>query len=154
MRPREKVVDGARGRRDDLLVLVTGNLLWQPERRSPVKKWSVIGTVALWVCLAGCSLYRDDRQYIWDSEYQKVRDLYDRCGSIQVVEQVLHDRQWTRGQVNEVRYRLMKDYSLDESGVPRGIDRPRPSVPARLPVALGVGPGVRERRASPVRAPR
>ncbi|KPL11672.1 hypothetical protein AMJ85_03400 [candidate division BRC1 bacterium SM23_51] len=109
-----------------------------------MRKWLLIATAAFVLCLAGCSLYRNDRQYVWDSEYQKVRDLYDRCGSIGVVERVLRDHRWTRGQINEVRYRLAQDYSLDEDGVPRGIDRPRPVVPKGVPLALGVGPGARD----------
>jgi hypothetical protein len=104
-----------------------------------MKTWGMIGTVAFLLCLAGCSLYRNDRQYIWDSEYQVIRDLYDNCGSVAVVEQVLRDKRWTRAQINEVRYRLAQDYSLDEKGVPRGIDRPRAIVPAKQALAIQAG---------------
>jgi hypothetical protein len=78
------------------------------------------------VALAGCSLYRNDRAYIWDSEYQKIRDVYDQCGSVAVVEEIMREHEWTQAQINEVRYRLAQDYSLDEKGIPRGIDRERP----------------------------
>jgi hypothetical protein len=89
--------------------------------------------------LAGCSLYRNDRAYIWDSEYQKMRDLYDQCGSVAVIEEVLRDHRWTRAQINEVRYRLAQDYSLDEKGMPRGIDRERPVVKTQPRAKLGAG---------------
>ena len=96
--------------------------------------------------LAGCSLYRIDRQFVWDSEYEGVRDLYDECGSVAVIEKVLRDMQWTRGQINEVRYRLAKDYSFDADGFPRGIDRPRSVAVEQGPVGLGIGPDARKRQ--------
>lgn len=110
-----------------------------------MKRLGSIACISSLVFLAGCSLYRNDRQYIWDSEYDKVRSLYDQCGSIMVVEQILRERQWTQGQINEVRYRLNQDYWLDKDRVPRGIDRPQPVVSTRQPVGLGVGPGARGR---------
>ncbi|MBM3333893.1 hypothetical protein FJY63_04455 [Candidatus Sumerlaeota bacterium] len=85
----------------------------------------LLAVVALVVLAGGCALYSNDRAWVWDSDYEMVRDLYDRCGSINVVERVLRERQWTSAQVREVRYRLMQDYSLDEKGVPRAIERPR-----------------------------
>jgi len=109
-----------------------------------MKKIGLVAAIGLLTLLAGCSLYRNDREYVWDSEYQKVRDLYDKCGSIEVVKQILRENQWTRGQINEVLYRLSKDYSLDENGIPRGIDRPRLVETTKPPVALGVGPGARK----------
>lgn len=110
-----------------------------------MKRLGWIALIGGLVVLAGCSLYRNDRRYIWDSEYQKVRDLYDQCASVAVVEQVLREHKWTRGQINEVRYRLSQDYYLDEKGLPRGIDRERPVAPRQPPMALGVGSGMRQR---------
>ena len=104
-----------------------------------MKTSGMISAVAFLICLAGCSLYRNDRQYIWDSEYQEIRDLYDACGSVTVVEKVLRDKRWTRAQINEVRYRLAQDYSLDEKGVPRGIDRPRAIVPKKQAMGTQTG---------------
>jgi len=89
--------------------------------------------------LAGCSLYQNDRAYVWDSEYQKICDLYDGCGSVAVIEEVLHDHGWTRAQINEVRYRLAQDYSLDEKGLPRGIDRERAVIKTRPAVRAAAG---------------
>ena len=109
-----------------------------------MKRWhGITAVIFLASSLAGCSLYRNDRQFVWDSEYQKVRDLYDQCGSVVVVEQVLRDHWWTRAQINEVRYRLAQDYSLDEKGVPRGIDRERIIVSARAPIRMRAGSGGR-----------
>jgi hypothetical protein len=97
------------------------------------------GLAALCLVLTvGCSLYRNDRQYVYDSEYYKVRQLYDRTGSIDIVERVLRDREWTRGQINEVRYRLNQDYYL-ENGEPRGIDRPQPVISNNQALQLGIG---------------
>ena len=109
-----------------------------------MKRIGWTGLIGCLILSAGCSIYQNDRQYVWDSEYQNVRSLYDRCGSIEVVEQVLREHKWTRGQINEARYRLSQDYYLDENGMPRGIDRPQPVVSSRTPVQLGVGPGARD----------
>jgi len=104
-------------------------------------RWFGLIAVVFLAGLSGCGLYRNDRQFVWDSEYQKIRDLYDQCGSVAVVEQVMHDHRWTRGQVNEVCYRLAQDYSLDEKGMPRGIDRERLIVRTRPPIRLRAGSG-------------
>lgn len=106
-----------------------------------MKTIGLTACAAVLLCLAGCSLYQNDRQWLWDSEYLWVRDVYDRCGSVDVVEKVLRDRSWTRAQINEARYRLSKDYSLDEKGIPRGIDRPRPVEPAKSQMGKGMGLG-------------
>jgi len=104
------------------------------------RAYMIIGALSL-ACLSACALYRNDRQYIWDSEYQKVRDLYDQCGSVTVVEQVLREHRWTRAQINEVRYRLAQDYSLDERGIPRGIDRERVVARPGAPLRVRLGSG-------------
>lgn len=102
-------------------------------------------TLALVSCLfwlAGCSWYQNDRQFVWDTEYQKVRDLYDQTGSIETVKRVLADYKWTPGQINEVEYRLRQDYWLDAEGVPRGIDRPRPVMADESAMSrMGLGAG-------------
>jgi len=105
-----------------------------------MRRWMMGGVVALWVAgLAGCSLYRNDRQYIYDSEYEAIRKLYDKCGSVVIVEQILRDREWTRAQINEVRYRLAQDFSLDEKGNPRAIERSQPVAKSRGPSQLAIG---------------
>jgi hypothetical protein len=98
------------------------------------------GVFTLLILLAGCSLYRNDRQFVWDIEYHDVRQLYDRCGSVDIVEDVLRDYKWSQGKINEVMYRLNQDYWLDEDGIPRGIDRPEPVVSSsRLASEIPVG---------------
>jgi hypothetical protein len=111
-----------------------------------MKTAKILGPLVCLVLLVGCSLYRNDRQFVWDSEYQKVRDLYDRCGSMKVIQQVLRDRKWTRAQINEVVYRLEKDYWLDADGMPHGIDRPRPvAVESSALAGMGLGTSSRGR---------
>ena len=98
------------------------------------------GILAICIFLAGCSLYRNDRQFVWDIEYYDVRQLYERCGSVEIVEDVLRDYQWSRGKINEVMYRLNQDYWLDENGIPQGIDRPAPVVSSsRLASEMSLG---------------
>ncbi len=105
-----------------------------------MKRFCQLVFLAACSVLSACALWQNDRAYVWDSEYQWVRDVYDRCGSVAVVEDLLRERKWTTGKINEVVYRLSKDYSLDEKGQPRGIDRPRPIVSTRQLDEMGIGP--------------
>ena len=104
-----------------------------------MKPWRSLAIILSLSTLAGCSLYRNDRAYIWDSQYQMIRDLYERSGSVAVVEEVLRNRQWTGAQINDVRYRLAQDFSLDENGNPRVIDRERPIMGTQTAIRLGLG---------------
>jgi len=109
------------------------------------------GAIALGLMLLGaCHLYRNDRQFLWETDYRMVRAVYDKTGSVDLVREVLQQKRWTRGQINEAMYRLNQDYSLSAEGVPRGIDRPEPVVPEaqNMPGGLGIGPGTGRRGGS------
>jgi hypothetical protein len=64
--------------------------------------------------LSACSLYRDDRMYLTDQQYAFAKKTYDSTGSLVLTEKALADRHWQRGQINEARYRLTKQYRLEK----------------------------------------
>ena len=70
----------------------------------------------LWSFLffSACTLYRDDRVYLTDPEYAFVKKTYDSTGSLVLTEKILADKHWQRGQINEARYRLTKQYRLEK----------------------------------------
>ena len=64
--------------------------------------------------ISACSLYRDDHIYLTDQEYAFARKTYDATGSLVLTEKALVDKHWQRGQINEARYRLTKQYRLEQ----------------------------------------
>ena len=63
---------------------------------------------------SACSLYHEDRMYLTDQEYAFARKTYDSTGSLLLTEKALLDKRWQRGQINEARYRLAKQYRLEQ----------------------------------------
>jgi hypothetical protein len=64
--------------------------------------------------ISACSLYREDRIYLTDQQYAFARKSYDSTGSLVLTEKALVDKRWQRGQINEARYRLTKQYRLEK----------------------------------------
>lgn len=61
---------------------------------------------------AACALYRDDRCYVEDEQYQIAYNLFLESGSIDLVERQLRDYQWRRCKINESLYRLRKEFEV------------------------------------------
>jgi hypothetical protein len=59
-----------------------------------------------------CALYRNDRCYVSDAEYGIAYDLFLDTGSLDLVERQLTDADWRRCKVNEVVYRLKKQFEI------------------------------------------
>ena len=70
--------------------------------------------LGLLLVFSACSLYRNDRMYLTDEEYAFAKKTYDSTGSLVLTEKALTDNHWQRGQINEARYRLTKQYRLEE----------------------------------------
>ena len=66
------------------------------------------------LALSACSLYREDHMCLTDQEYAFAKKTYDSTGSLVLTEKALVDRHWQRGQINEARYRLTKQYRLEQ----------------------------------------
>ena len=62
--------------------------------------------------VAGCSLYRNDRAWLSDTQYDKVRKMYIQTGSLDLVQRQLQDWQWRRSEINEAVYRLGKEFQV------------------------------------------
>jgi major membrane immunogen (membrane-anchored lipoprotein) len=78
-----------------------------------MKTWIVL-MLALVLLAGGCSLYKNDKCWIDDYSYKKVKELYDKTGSLEMVRQTLKDEFWRRCEINEAIYRLKKEYHLGE----------------------------------------
>jgi hypothetical protein len=81
-------------------------------------------TIAVTACLSGCmgvsgipadpmGVQYEDRCYIEDSQFAFADQLYDRVGSLQLVDQELCNYyEWKRCEINEALYRLRKVHDL------------------------------------------
>ena len=62
--------------------------------------------------LFSCALYREDRCYVDDDQYGLAHDLFVQTGSLDIVEKQLNEFDWRRCKVNEVVYRLRKEFEV------------------------------------------
>ena len=62
--------------------------------------------------LFSCALYREDRCYVDDDQYGLAHDLFVQTGSLDIVEKQLNEFDWRRCKVNEVIYRLRKEFEV------------------------------------------
>jgi hypothetical protein len=70
--------------------------------------------LAIVLLASGCSWYKNDKCWIDDNRYKKVKELYDKTGSLEIVRQTLSDELWRRCEINEALYRLKKEYHLEQ----------------------------------------
>lgn len=61
---------------------------------------------------SGCALYREDRCWVPEDQYLDARQLYITTGSLDLVIQQLEEMQWRRCKINEIRYRLEKEFEV------------------------------------------
>ena len=62
-----------------------------------------------------CALYRNDRCYVDDLQYKVAYNLFVESGSLRLVMEDLEKFQWSRCKINEVAYRLEKEFGLSRS---------------------------------------
>jgi len=62
--------------------------------------------------LFSCALFREDRCYVDDDQYGLAHDLFVQTGSLDIVEKQLNEFDWRRCKVNEVIYRLRKEFEV------------------------------------------
>ncbi len=84
------------------------------ERAGAVAALIVLGVIA-WAP-AACSLYRDERCYVDDSEYEIVYRIFIESGSLDVLERRLMNLEWRRCKINESIYRLEKEFQIVSRG--------------------------------------
>lgn len=75
--------------------------------------------VALAVCIlaglvwtSGCAIYREDRCHVEDLRYGIAKDLFVESGSIDIVERRLRANKWQTCEINEILYRLDKEFEI------------------------------------------
>jgi len=69
----------------------------------------------LTLLLSGCSIYRNDRMWISDDQYQVAQAIYDKSGSLELTREELKKIYWRHAEINEAVYRLKKLYHLEQS---------------------------------------
>ena len=61
----------------------------------------------------GCSV-RDDRCWVDDYRYKKAKEIYEKTQTLDLVRYYLKNQhEWRRCEINEVLYRLRKEYHLE-----------------------------------------
>ena len=75
--------------------------------------WLFVAMMCLCAMLfAGCALYRNDRAWVPKEQYQYAREMFIQTGSLDLVEQRLTDLKWRRAKINEIVYRLGKEFEV------------------------------------------
>lgn len=62
---------------------------------------------------SACASVKRDRCFLPETEYLRMRTIFDTTGSYQRVAQAMEDDQWSHCEVNSFRYRLRKDLGLE-----------------------------------------
>ncbi|HPB30215.1 MAG TPA: hypothetical protein PLB62_02060 [Candidatus Sumerlaeota bacterium] len=71
------------------------------------------GMLMILLAAGGC-VSRTDRCWVDDYRYKKVRDVYEKTQNLDLVRRHLeNERQWRRCEINEIIYRLQKEYHLE-----------------------------------------
>ena len=65
----------------------------------------------------GCAWRSTDRCYLPMSRYNEMKAVFVETGSIQRVEQLMEEQDWLDCERRQLRYHLMKDLGLEESGL-------------------------------------
>jgi hypothetical protein len=85
--------------------------------KSRMTGW-LAGGLLVAVLTLGCSLYRDDRCYVSNEQYSQARTMFIKSGSLDLVERELKDMQWRRSKINEILYRLRKEFEVLPEEIP------------------------------------
>src|SRR6185295_2328170 len=64
------------------------------------------------VLVSSCAIYRNDRCFVPEEQYLTARDMFTRSGSLDIVERQLNAFEWRRCRVNEILYRLSKEFEV------------------------------------------
>ncbi|MBN1901061.1 hypothetical protein JW926_07020 [Candidatus Sumerlaeota bacterium] len=63
----------------------------------------------------GCG-YKDDRCWVDDYRYQTAKEIYEKTQTLDLVRYYLENQHtWRRCEINEVLYRLKKEYNLEKN---------------------------------------
>lgn len=73
--------------------------------------WILVGWLVCTLTL-GCALYRNDHCYVPNEQYVKAREMFVQTGSLDLVERQLKDLEWRPCKINEVLYRLSKEFEV------------------------------------------
>jgi len=78
-----------------------------------MKRLFSLALVLGFLVLSGCAV-KDDRCWVDDYRYNKAKEIYEKTQTLDLVRYYLENQHdWRRCEINEVLYRLKKEYHLD-----------------------------------------
>lgn len=79
-----------------------------------MKNYALIIVILIVIAMMlSCSAYKNDKCWISEEKYSEAKKYYDKTGSLDLTMQYLKDKQWRRCEINEAKYRLIKEYDLE-----------------------------------------
>lgn len=60
-----------------------------------------------------CSVYLNDKCWISEEKYTEAKKYFNDTGSLNLTMQYLKDKKWRRCEINEAKYRLIKEFDLE-----------------------------------------
>lgn len=74
--------------------------------------WAIL--LGMIILTIGCG-YKDDRCWVDDYRYQNAKEIYEKTQTLDLVRYYLENQHdWRRCEINEVLYRLKKEYHLEK----------------------------------------
>jgi len=61
-----------------------------------------------------CSIIKNDKCWISEEKYIKVKKYFNETDSLNLTLQHLKDEHWSRCEINEAKYRLIKEFDLEK----------------------------------------
>ena len=77
-----------------------------------VRAFVAASVAAAALALASCELYQTDRCFVDEQVYEIAYGLFMESGSLDIVERRLTFYEWQRCEINEVIYRLEKEFEV------------------------------------------
>lgn len=98
---------------------------------APVRRTlALVGLLAAAIAPAACGLYRNDRCWVAPEHYALARQSFLETGSLDITRQRMELAEWRRCEINEVLYRLNKEFEVLPEQWPADVPRGEsPAVP-------------------------
>lgn len=66
----------------------------------------------IFILPAACAMYKHDRCYVEDEQFELAENLFIESGSLDLVERQLEGLEWRRCEINESLYRISKQFEV------------------------------------------
>jgi len=83
-----------------------------------MKGWIFVLLLFLLVVGAGCSVLKEDRCWVDDYQYLQAKKIYETTRNLDLVRRNLEGQHtWRNCEINEVIYRIKKEYHLEDETI-------------------------------------